>query len=314
MTYLDLFAGLGGFTQALAGLGLDCQLALDNDPHCQQTYTHNFSYPFLLEDIRHHQQALRHIKSPVTLITAGFPCQSFSKAGQKQGFTDKQGRGQLFFDLLEIVKKVQPSALLLENVAHLQKHNQGQTFATILQELAAIGYHLHYSILNATDISGLPQNRQRLYLVGFKNAESAKHFAFPPSNEQSISFKTLLEKNVAPKYYLKPTALGGKLQQYQFQPSKIYVWRRYYLRTHTDKLCPTLMASMGTGGYNVPMIVDHQGLRRLTPRECARLQGLPETFTFPDNLAEKYRYQQLGNSVSVPTVRAIIKQLLAVLE
>ena len=315
MYFIDLFAGIGGFTLAGQQAGWTCLYATDLDQHCQQTYQHNFATTYRRCDIRETASIIQDLERlDFQLLTAGFPCQSFSRAGKKEGWSDPQGRGELFFYLYNIIQALRPPAILLENVPHLQKIDHGQVFATMLQLLSSCGYFCHYTTLDAYQISGLPQHRTRLYVVGLLDQDRFSRFTFPTLANHFQSFASLLEPIVENSHYLNNKPLGRQLASHQLQVGHIYLYRRGVLRTITSGICPTLLASMGTGGHNVPIIVDHKGLRRLTWRECARLQGFSEKFTFPTDLAVSHRYQQLGNSVSVPTVTKLFQHLASVLD
>lgn len=308
---VDLFAGIGGFTLAGQQAGLTCLLASDHDPDCAQTYQANLTVPFVLAEINSRALLTQVLSLKPDLITAGFPCQPFSRAGRKQGFADPRGTGQLFFQLLDVVKQVRPAIILLENVAHLQRHDHGKTLGVMLDELAAAGYYPRYGILNARDICGLPQNRERLYIVAWRDRVLADNFQFPLATANFIPFGSILEESPDPHYYLHDGVVTRKIMSEPLDPGVIYTWRRYYLRRAPQAVCPTLLASMGQGGFNVPLIVDKGGLRQLSVRECARLQGLPESFVFPAEHREAISYQQIGNSISVPTVTRIIQAIQA---
>ncbi len=307
---VDLFCGIGGFSLAGQMVGVEPIFASDRDVACLTTYQANFPTECVQADITDEQLVRRLEELDFQLLTAGFPCQPFSRAGRKKGFSDPDGAGQLFFRLMEVVERVRPPVVLLENVAHLLRHDGGRTFGVMLEHLAAAGYYPVYAVLNARDICGLPQNRERLYLVAYADAARAREFSFPLATNNLISFASILSDRVEPHFYLRGGKVAAKIKAEKLERGVIYTWRRYYLRAAPEPVCPTLLASMGQGGYNVPFIVDKKGVRQLTPRECARLQGLPESFVLPGSLREAQLYAMLGNSVSVPTVAAIIKQIL----
>jgi DNA (cytosine-5)-methyltransferase 1 len=316
---VDIFAGLGGFTLACQKAGFQCVYATDNDPQCQITYQANFSSPFVLKDITTKTRSpsnslitdVRHLN--FTLLTAGFPCQTFSRAGKKEGFHDTSGRGKLFFYLLNLLRQCQPSVFLLENVAQLQTLKHGQIFGLMLEQLTCLGYFVKFAKLNTKDYTTLPQNRERLYIVGFLKQSHSNNFSWPSPIFKQLPPRQFLQKKVAPHYYCHHKPLWQKLKNYSFRQDEIYLWRRNHLRTYKNNFFPTLLASMGSGGYNVPLILDDFGLRHLTPREVANLQGFPQNFILPKDLAAKHLYSQLGNSISIPLVTAIVRQIKDVL-
>lgn len=316
---VDVFAGIGGFTLAGKKVGFKCIYATDYDPKCQITYQENFTSPFVLKNITHPShdhfssvtQEISRLK--FTLLTAGFPCQPFSRAGKKEGFHDAHGQGKLFFHLLEILRQSQPSVFLLENVAQLQTLKHGQIFGLMLEQLTCAGYFVKFAGLNTKDYTSLPQNRERLYIIGFLKRSHLDTFSWPAPVKKPLPFRQFLEKKVAPHYYCHHQRLWQKLKSHSFRFDEIYLWRRNHLRIYKNNFFPTLLASMGSGGYNVPMILDEIGLRHLTPREVANLQGFPKTFILPKCLAAKHLYYRLGNSISVPLVTAIVRQIKSVL-
>jgi DNA (cytosine-5)-methyltransferase 1 len=148
--------------------------------------------------------------------------------------------------------------------------------------------------------------------VAARNKRKLANFVWPEKVKSHLLLTELLETDVAEHYLIKNTNLWQKLKNYQFEPNRIYLWRRDHLRSYESGVCPTLLASMGTGGYNVPLILTNQGLRQLTERECARLQGFPDEFILPKSLASKYRYQQLGNSVSIGVIQKLATEIVKV--
>ncbi len=311
MKTIDLFAGIGGIALGFQQAGFDCVYANDQDEKCQLTYQANFKHDFSLKNIaRPTDDYYLSVNDELQayqfdLVMAGFPCQSFSKAGKKQGLYDDKGTGELFFYLLDILANYHPAIIFFENVANLQKHNHGQTFGFMLEKLSHSGYYVDFNILNTRLISDLPQNRERLYLVGFLNSKHHQAFHWPESSPNNSKISDLLEQEVADAYYIQGTSLWPKINHYQFQTHEVYLWRRNHLRVYKNQAFPTLLASMGTGGHNVPMIKDKKGLRKLTPRECARIQGFSDDYILPYSLAHKHLYRQIGNSVSVPVIKKI---------
>lgn len=166
-----------------------------------------------------------------------------------------------------------------------------------------MGYKIFSQVLNAKDF-GVPQNRERIYIIGF--LDSGVAFEFPEKEELGISIENCLEEKVEEKYYYKNTVLFEKLKDEVVCQKTVYQWRRQYVRANKSKVCPTLTANMGTGGHNVPLVIDDIGIRKLTPRECLNFQGFPSSFNFP-NIVNSQLYKQAGNSVSVPVVEKIAR-------
>ena len=202
---------------------------------------------------------------------------------------------------------------MLENVKNLKSHDGGKTFSIIEQTLTNLGYHLKVKVLNSMEYGNIPQNRERIYIVGFKDKNNHEKFEFPTPVKLTISISDILEKSVHAKYYYNDKPLFEKLKDHIKEENKVYQWRRQYVRENKKGVCPTLTANMGTGGHNVPIIKDSKGIRKLTPLECARIQGFPDYYKLPQ-LADSVLYKQFGNSVSVPVIEAIAKQIMRALE
>jgi DNA (cytosine-5)-methyltransferase 1 len=246
-------------------------------------------------------------------LLAGFPCQAFSIAGYRQGFNDEKGRGNLFFDIARIIDDRRPEGFLLENVKNLKSHDGGKTFKIIQQTLEDLGYHLKMKVLNTMEYGNVPQNRERIYIVGFKNKDYIDKFEFPESVKLTTKITDLLEKNVPEKYYYNGKPLFEKLKKEITEEGRVYQWRRQYVRENKSGVCPTLTANMGMGGHNVPIIKDRKGIRKLTPLECFRIQGFPKDYILP-NISDSALYKQAGNSVSVPVIEAVAKQMMKAME
>jgi DNA (cytosine-5)-methyltransferase 1 len=311
---LDLFAGIGGIRLGFEKHHFKTVFANDFDPSCKVTYDLNFdTAQLIVEDIRK-------IKTeeipPFDFLLAGFPCQAFSVAGYREGFNDKKGRGDLFFEIARIIDKAKtkPIGILLENVKNLKGHDGGRTFQIIIKTLNDLGYYTKDAVLNTKDYGNIPQNRERIYIVGFKSKELIEKFSFPRKKRLDIKVTDLLDKNVEDKYYYNGKPLFERIKDDIKIEGKVYQWRRKYVRENKNGVCPTLTANMGMGGHNVPIIKDRIGIRKLTPRECARLQGFPDSFVLPKELADSKLYKQIGNSVSVPVIEAIARQIEKVME
>lgn len=303
---LDLFAGIGGIRLGFEKAGFKTVFANDFDKQCKVTYDLNF------EDSKLIVEDLRKIDiddlPDFDFLLAGFPCQAFSIAGYRQGFKDKKDRGNLFFDIAKILEKRRPQGFLLENVKNLKGHDKGKTFEIISKTLKELGYHFKYSVLNSMEFGNVPQNRERIYIVGFKDKNKAERFRFPKQQDLRTKVTDLLDKKVDEKYYYNNKPLYKKLVAHITDENKVYQWRRKYVRENKSGVCPTLTANMGTGGHNVPIIRDAKGIRKLTPRECALIQGFPRDYKLP-SIADSALYKQIGNSVSVPVVESIAKEI-----
>ena len=311
-TTLDLFAGIGGIRIGFEKAGFETVFSNDYEPKCKDTFDLNFDHSQLtVGDIR---QITTKELPDFDFLLAGFPCQPFSIAGRREGFKESKDRGNLFFDILRILKAKKPTGFLLENVKNMQGHDKGNTFKIIREELDKLGYGIKFKVLNSMEYGNIPQNRERIYIVGFrKELKLIEKFEFPQKVKLTKFVENVLEKEVDDKYYYNDKPLYEKLKNEQMKENTIYQWRRVYLRENKSGVCPTLTANMGTGGHNVPIIKDHKGIRKLTPRECARIQGFPDTYKLPKNIADSHLYKQFGNSVSIPVIEKIAKNIKKVL-
>jgi len=304
---IDLFAGVGGIRLGFEEAGFETVFANDFEPQCKDTYDLNFSgVQLFVEDIK----KINEKKLPdFDFLLAGFPCQAFSIAGYREGFKDKKGRGNLFFDIARILKEKKPMGFMLENVKNLKGHDKGKTFRIIMETLEALNYHVKAKVLNSMDYGNIPQNRERIYIVGFKDKRHYEKFNFPPIMPLTQKIIDLLEKNINEKYYYNGKPLYKNLKDQVINSETVYQWRRKYVRENKKRVCPTLTANMGMGGHNVPIIKDKKGIRKLTPLECARIQGFPMNFKLPKNISDSALYKQFGNSVTVPVVKAVARQI-----
>jgi DNA (cytosine-5)-methyltransferase 1 len=297
----DFFSGVGGigkgFTQAHKNLSI--VYSNDNDKYCKKTSDFNYCHKMTLEDI----SKIDENKLPdFDIFCGGFPCQPFSLAGNKKGFKDK--RSNVFYDIVKILKCKKPICIFLENVKNLETHDKGKTFQIIKDELENIGYKLHYQVLNSCEYGNVPQNRERLYIVGFLSHSVS--FSFPQKIKLTKKVSDCFEDNVDDKfYYNSDSAIYEKLAEEVTKENIVYQYRRYYVRENKSNLCPTLTANMGTGGHNVPIIKDIKGIRKLTPRECFNIQGFDNNFKIPSDVSCAQLYKQSGNSVSVPVIKRI---------
>ena len=183
----------------------------------------------------------------------------------------------------------------------------------IEETLKGLGYDIKSEILNTMDHGNIPQNRERIFIVGFKNKKVLNNFEFPKKVKLTKSFRDLLETDVDPNYYYTNKPLFEKIKDDIVKMNTVYQWRRKYVRENKKGGCPTLTANMGMGGHNVPIILDSKGIRKLTPKECLRLQGFPDSYRFP-TLADSHLYKQAGNSVSVSVIEAVANQMITALD
>jgi len=308
---IDLFAGVGGIRLGFEEAGFKTVFANDFEEKCKDTYDINFKdSKLIVEDIR--KIGIDDLPK-FDFLLGGFPCQAFSIAGYRHGFKDKKDRGNLFFDVARILEDRKPEGFLLENVKNLKSHDAGKTFEIILKTLEDLGYHVKSKVLNSMEYGNIPQNRERIYIVGFRNKDYSEKFEFPKPVKLAIKITDLLEKHVSEKYYYNGKPLYEKLKDSIQEEGKVYQWRRQYVRENKSGVCPTLTANMGTGGHNVPIIKDKKGIRKLTPLECFRVQGFPKDYILPD-ISDSALYKQAGNSVSVPVIEAVAKEMRKVME
>ena len=302
----DLFAGAGGIRLGFEKAGFDTVFSNDYDEYCAKTYDLNFKQPKVtVKDIRE----INPEEIPdFDVLLAGFPCQPFSTAGYQKGFKDKRN-GDLFFEVIRILREKKPVAVFLENVKNIKSHDDGKTFETITAELRSAGYKTKDAVLNTRRYANIPQNRERAFVLGFLNDVAYDNFSFPKEVELSRKIKDFLDESVDEKFYYKEyDKIYPILRDAVKFKHTVYQYRQTYVRENKNAVCPTLTANMGGGGHNVPIILNKKGIRKLTPRECFRLQGFPESFKLPNISASKL-YKQAGNSVTVPLVRRIAKQM-----
>lgn len=308
---LDLFAGIGGIRLGFEKAGFTTVFANDFEKNCKETYDLNFKTAKLtVEDIR--KLNIEDLPE-FDFLLGGFPCQAFSIAGYRKGFSDEK-RGNLFFDVARILDSKRPSGFLLENVKNLKGHDGGKTFKIIEKTLTDLGYYIKAKVLNSMEYGNVPQNRERIYIVGFRNKEYRDNFEFPEPVQLKTKITDILQEEVDDKYYYNGKPLFQKIKNDITEIGKVYQWRRRYVRENKKGVCPTLTANMGMGGHNVPIVKDKKGIRKLTPKECALLQGFPQDYNLPKNIADSALYKQLGNSVSVTVIEAIAKKMKEAIE
>lgn len=301
---IDLFAGIGGIRLGFESIGGESVFSSEWDKFAQDTYKENFKeIPY--GDIT--QIEPEQIPA-FDVLLAGFPCQPFSQAGKKLGLADT--RGTLFFDIARIVEHHRPSVVFLENVKRFKSHDQGRTFETIKTVLEGLGYEIYAQVLNAKDF-GVPQNRERIYIIGFLGKTE---FAFPTPPKIKTKLGDILEKKVDDKYTLSDKLWGGHQRRKKEHAEKGYGFG-YSLFNNNSKYTSTISARYYKDGSEILVEQKGKNPRKLTPREAARLQGFPDDFIIP--VSDNQAYKQFGNSVAVPVIKAIaleIEKALAKLE
>lgn len=300
----SLFAGIGGIDKAFENAGFKIKWANEIDKYACRTYRLNFVCTTLVEgDIR----LIDASDIPdCNVLIAGFPCQAFSSVGLKQGFDDE--RGNVFFEIIRVLKKMKPECIFFENVSNLVKHDSGKTFEVIKSLLEEVGYNITYKIMNASDY-GIPQQRNRIYIVGFLDKKKAESFKFP--NKMTLkndAFSYLNKNKVDDKYYMNHLKDFTQIDKVVNDRKRIYRFTDWGISTGREGICPTLLAAMGSQFPRIPFIRDDYGVRKLTQRECANLQGFSKDFKF-DYRTPKQVYKQIGNSVCVPIVQMIAKRI-----
>tara|TARA_B100001540_G_scaffold310465_1_gene328291 strand:+ start:243 stop:1205 length:963 start_codon:yes stop_codon:yes gene_type:complete len=319
LRFIDLFSGIGGFRMALEKLNHKCVFSADNDKYACDTYYKNFKeYPLI--DIK--KLSAKKIPNH-DILCAGFPCQPFSIAGERKGFNDT--RGTLFFDIVRILKEKKPKIFILENVKGLVNHDKGKTFKKIINILSKkvngkinkskrenLGYNVFWKVLNSYDFNA-PQNRERVFIIGFKNQNI--NYKFPKNIKLKINLNNLINKK--PKKIRRISKLSKgyiykhlkKHQNYKKIKDLNYLVanevRRSRCNFRFDNISPCLTTKMGTGGNNVPYLVNQD--RFFTLDECLLLQGFPKNFKLTNNYTEALK--QIGNSVTINVVKKIAQKL-----
>ena len=373
----SLFAGVGGICLGFKNAKTKNSKykllwANEIDEYACETYRTNFSHQLLEGDIKlvlHPEQATDKVQQkyyqklhdkilsePIDILNGGFPCQAFSIAGERKGFEDD--RGNLFLNIIDLIEQLgekfhKPRVLFLENVKNLQAHDNKKTYVHIKQKLEDCGYTVFEKVLNTMDYTDIPQNRERIYIIGLLNENDIKNFEIFKDIESRIMKKdkasrikdikkvidyNLTKENATKYYYTKEKYPNYFMSDEEFEKSnkkekinlntqidemyEFYQCRRgMYVRKNQSGVCPTLTANMGTGGHNVPLIKVNDGIRKLTPKETFKLQGFPidNGYKLPTVIngrpyPDSQLYKQAGNAVSVPIIQMLATDLLELLE
>ncbi len=304
LRFIDLFAGIGGFRIALESVGAKCVFSSEIDKGACETYERNFGE-------MPNGDITKIAESEVPdhdILCAGFPCQAFSIGGYRKGFDDT--RGTMFFEVARILKKKKPSAFILENVRGILNHDKGKTIETIRSILDSLGYDSFESLMN-TKHHGLPQNRDRWFCVGFRKNLKISNFEFPEKIPLKKTVSDFLEKNVQGHEMTKIAAMHVKNHYAQFLGKTDSITIASEIRPSrcimkNDGISPCLTAKMGTGGNNIPVVVELE--RKFTVRECLRLMGFPDEYKIKELTHQSYK--QIGNSVVVPIVASIASRMI----
>lgn len=317
-TFIDLFAGIGGMRAALQSIGGRCVYSSEWEDRAQETYFENFGeVPFGdINSADNRDQIPKH-----NVLVAGFPCQAFSIAGKRGGFEDT--RGTLFFQVAKILEATRPDAFLLENVKGLLSHDSKRTIQTILRVLREeLNYYVpDPEILNARNF-GVPQNRERVFIVGFKTKAAMNRFTYPKPSKKSITISTIMETSVVSVKYYMSTQYLQTLRRHRRRHEEKGNGFGYQI-IGNDQVSNAIV--VGGMGRERNLVIDHrlknftpithikgqvnrEGIRRMTPKEWSRLQGFPDNFII--HSSDSQAYKQFGNSVAVPVVAAVGKQIM----
>ena len=303
--YIDLFAGIGGIRIPFQELGGKCVFTSEWDSFAQKTYRTNFGGDIAGDITQVNAKSI----PDFDVLLGGFPCQPFSQAGLHKGFSDT--RGTLFFDIERIIAEKRPKMFLLENVKQLKGHDKGRTFRVIEEHLKHLNYSVTARVLRAGDF-GVPQNRERIYIVGFDrkyfNLDEEFQFEFPIPPKTKTRLGDILEPSVDEKYTISSKLYEGHLRRKEEHKQKGNGFG-FSLFNAESEYTNTLSARYYKDGSEI--LIEQKGTqpRKLTPRECARLQGFPEEFIIP--VSDTRAYKQFGNSVAVPVIRAIAQNMIA---
>jgi len=302
---IDLFSGIGGLRLPFEELGGECVLSSEIDKYAQLTYKSYFK-----DEPKGDICSIDVSEIPdIDILVGGFPCQPFSVAGHKKGFADT--RGTLFFEIERIIKNKQPKAFLLENVKGLKNHDKGNTYKVIKKSLKSLGYFIDEDILSAKDF-GLPQNRERIYIIGFKKEDHFNKFHFPNKLNIKTRLGNILEKKVDSKYTISDKLWAGHKRRKEEHKRKGNGFG-YRLFNENSEYTSTISARYYKDGSEILVEQKNKNPRKLTPLEAARLQGFPDELVYKAQKAkvsDTQLYKQFGNAVPVNVVRNIAKNII----
>lgn len=256
------------------------------------------------------------------VLLAGWPCTDISQAGYMKGFFDEKGnmtRSGLYMELVRIFNNKKPKIIFLENVKNLVSHDNGITFRIVCETLKDAGYYFKYKVLNAKDYGNVAQNRERIYIVAFRNKKLYEKFEFPLPIPLTNTIKDIInfDNKVDSKYYYTEGKYKGeiynKLVEAMDDENAVYQWRRKYVRKNKSGVIPTLTANQGEGGHNVCLVKTKFGIRKMTPAECFYAQGFPKDYILPNDISDGKLYKQAGNSVCVSVIHRIAENIAEIL-
>ena len=310
MKVCSLFSGIGGIDLGFIQAGFQIVWANEKDSSACKTYRYNLGNDVLVEgDIK---KISTDSIPDFDVLAAGFPCQPFSIAGKQRGFDDR--RGNLFFEITRIIDAKRPEVVFLENVPNLIEHDDGRTFLVIFNSLAQFGYDVYYKVMPANEYGNVPQARKRIYIVAVHESLGVQ-YSHPEKIELTVSVDDIVDRSDRKNeiYYYCDGPFLDKLLTTVKKKNVIYGMHDACPKPLKSGLCPTLTASMGMYDNLVPVLIDDYGIRKLTLRECLDFQGFPQDYYFPNTVTIQDAYKQIGNSVCVPVIKRIAKQIVAVL-
>lgn len=313
----SFFAGVGGIDIGFENTGaFEVIYANEIDPYPVRTYELN-------SNIKVDNRSICDVQPDeipdFDVMLAGFPCTDISVAGARQGLFNDDGtltRSGLFFELIRIIHVKKPRIVFLENVKNLVGHNDGKTFLAIINALEQEGYHApKYMVMNAMTYGNVPQNRERIYIVAFRDDVDKHSFDFPMPVPLTQTLQDIIDFNsqMDEKYYYTPGKYKGdiyeKLVEAMDDANAVYQWRRKYVRKNKSGVVPTLTANQGEGGHNVCLVKTKHGIRKMIPHECFNAQGFPKDFKLPADMSDARLYKQAGNSVCVTVIQRIAQNI-----
>jgi len=310
-TFIDLFAGIGGMRMAFERAGCRCVFGSEWNRFSQKTYAANFGDTPAGDITKVEASSI----PDHGILVGGFPCQPFSQAGvskrislgRAHGFADET-QGTLFFEIVRILRAKKPAVVVLENVKNLVRHDKGHTMATVMLALGELGYHAKHRIMDSAGY--VPQHRERVFIVGFLDEDACARFSFPEPADDGRRLKDVLETNVPDKYTLKDgtwACLRRHADRHREKGNGFGYWV-----ADVEGFSRTLVARYYKDGAQILIPQDGKNPRRLTPRECARLQGFPESFVIP--VSDGQAYRQFGNSVAVPLVEELARRVVGAIK